>query len=738
MPTESFLTISGGVSGDTETTFQNGYSYYGSDTDWTGFDSGNRNIPGPLADYLDASINEGVSLGSLGQQGVETIARTLTPPQFSVLQIIGEQRPNFSGGITAGTALDVGGDARLGLIATASLSNSLRNRQITRQAAGDTQTEYSRDESAFVTDEHILANAMFSAGLEFGDHVIRWTNLFIRDTVKQASLASYKISDVPEADFLAQNTGWFERQLIDSQIVGEFEFDPVSMDVRFGYARTDRRAPFNLDYVYTRTNNPNQQYGDIFRVDLTGAGQQALQESGVSASFSDLSEDLWYGGLDFSAPLADTLTGSFGMAVSDTYRFTERRAFELRSSVDLNFYNPDGDPNIPPLDPSFIPAFQQILAAVGTRSPWLLYSDATFNLFNVNLLESGSTTPAFAAKLTTLATYGQLEWLPTDTVTVQGGVRFESGVQESIPVGVNNSATGRKVKNDYFLPGLTITYQPDPDLQFRLSGSRTIARPQFRELVSQTYYDPETGRSYNGNPNLNDSELINLEARAEYYLPRKSKVSLAGFYKKIDNPIEAFLTGDGSISYANAPEATLYGAELEAQYFVDLADMGGWFESKQLVLIGNYTFTQSELGVDDQTILIDAGGLPQARPANTIFMDGSALIGQSDHLVNFQVGLEDMDRVQQLTFLVSYATDRPVFRNQGGLPDTIERPGVSFDIVGRQGFTLFGTDAEIKLEARNILGTRHQEYLINSQGLRVDSNTYDVGSKFGASLSVTF
>jgi len=738
VPDESFVTVSGSLSGDTETTFQNSYAYYGSQTDWTGFDNGTRDLSTPLSNYLQDSIANGTSIGSLSQTERENIARTLTPQQFSALQIIDKTRANFSAGLTAGTAFDIGGDARLGLLLTGNLSNKYRNRGITRQEAGASNTDYSRDENDFVTDNHVLANALFSAGLEFGDNVVRFTNLFIRDTVKQASLASYKVSDVADADFLRQNTAWFERQLIDSQVVGEFEFGPLSLDVRGGYARTDREAPYNLTYIYARTNNPNDPFGDIFRVDLSGSGQQALQESGVSVSFSDLKEELWYGGLDLSYEVTPDLTGTVGYAYTDTNRHTERRAFQFRANVDPNFYNPNGDPDIPPLDPALIPALNQALTAVGTRYPYQMLNGSTYALFNVNLLESGSTTPAFDAGLTIHAGYGQLQWLPTSTVTVQGGVRYESAEQSSIPLGANNTATPRTNKNDYFLPGLTLTWEPIDDLQLRASGSRTVARPQFRELISQVYFDPETNRSYSGNPNLNDSKLLNFEARAEYYLTSQSRVSLAGFYKKIDNPIEAFLAGDGTISYANAPKATLYGAELEAQYFYDLVDMGGWFETKQLVLVGNYTYTQSELQVGDQTILIDQGGNASEFPANQIFTDGAPLVGQSDHLINLQLGLEDLDKLQQLTVLVSYASERPTFRSQGGLPDVIEKPGVTLDVVARQGFSFAGTEAELKLEARNILGTRHQEYQINSTGLRIDNNTYDVGQTFAASLSVTF
>src|SRR3546814_8428348 len=63
LPEESFLQIKGSVSGDTETTGRLGYTYYGSDTDWTGFDDGPRDIPFPLRKAI--SSGRAISLDTL-------------------------------------------------------------------------------------------------------------------------------------------------------------------------------------------------------------------------------------------------------------------------------------------------------------------------------------------------------------------------------------------------------------------------------------------------------------------------------------------------------------------------------------------------------------------------------------------------------------------------------------------------------------------------------------------------
>src|SRR5690606_38623129 len=157
--------------------------------------------------------------------------------------------------------------------------------------------------------------------------------------------------------------------------------------------------------------------------------------------------------------------------------------------------------------------------------------------------------------------------------------------------------------------------------------------PQFRELVQQRYFDPEANRSYRGNPFLTDSELTNFEARAEYYLGGGSRASLAGFYKDIERPIEAYIAPEqGSLvtGFANAPKATLYGGEAEVQYNHDLVDLGGWFSNKELVVVGNYTYTKSEtaVGADDTTI--DRFGIE--RPAGLFFVDRAPHVCQSDHV----------------------------------------------------------------------------------------------------------
>lgn len=703
IPDESFLTVGMGISGDTETTFHNGLSYYGSDFDWFGFDDGRRNVPPALQSFF----NSGARLDDLGVDQ-QAIARDLGDPNLILLQKLGNVPANFSASITGGTATDVFDDGRLGFVATGSISNKWRTRDITSQTvlADFTLDNDFRD---VVTSNRVLVNGLVGVGLEVGDHVFRFTNLFIRDSVKQARLSQGE--DFQDDDSIQQQqTAWYERQLIDSQMVAELEFGDLGIDLRGGFAQTRREAPYEYTFTYVRDNAQGLLSDQFINV-------LDRQTGDASVVFSNLKEELWYGGIDFSYPVLDWATLTVGYAYTDTDRYSERREFLFNANTDF----PD---------------------AVGLLRPDLLLGDAIIDAFNIGLIESTEADPAFQAELLVHGAYGKVSLEPVMGLIFDIGVRYEDAEQSVVPVEVfavpTNSGSSTFLSNTYWLPGATITWEPMDSLQLRASASRTIARPQFRELIFQTYYDPETNRQYNGNPLLTDSELTNLELRAEYYLGGSDRVSLAGFYKDITSPIEAFSSFSDNqqiTSFANAPSATLWGVELDVSYTFDLMDMGGFFETKELVLFANYTYTQSDISVQagDVTQLFPGG--PTA--ATNLFIDGRPLTGQSDHLANFQVSLEDIDQLQQFTVLLNYSSERVTSRGTAGLPDIIEDPGLTVDLVFRQGLDLFGTETELKLEARNILGRGNQEFQTNGTQ-RIEVNTYDVGTELSASVSVKF
>jgi len=158
------------------------------------------------------------------------------------------------------------------------------------------------------------------------------------------------------------------------------------------------------------------------------------------------------------------------------------------------------------------------------------------------------------------------------------------------------------------------------------------------------------------------------------------------------------------------------------------------FANRRLVTIANYTFTKSRIKASegDETIV---NGFTQ--PANIYFRDGEPLTGQSDHLANVQVGLENTDRLSQQTLLLTYASKRVTARGPSGQPDLYEYPGLVLDFVAREGFKVAGRDVEIKFEARNLTARKYKEYQESGDN-RVYFNRYKVGTTVALGGSVKF
>lgn len=706
-PRDPFFTIGGSISGDSETTGQLGYTYYGSSSDWTGYTNGNRDLTPALKSFLAS----GQRLSS-GTVNVQDVGKGIVTGRNGILQRDNKTAPNSSLSFSGGKTFDVG-TSQLGVIFGGGYSNKWSTRDTIQQRSlsADVSTADS-DFRQVSTDQRIVTNGLLGLGFEFGENKLRWTNLYIHDTIKQGRLSLGNV-DQTASDIMRQKTAWYERQLIDTQLVGEFEINPdLEIDVRGAYAKSQRDAPYELSTEYVRTNAASDPTGAYFVNVLN------RQRGDARVIFSKLTEKLLSGGIDVTYKLTPDIAVTVGNGYTDTDRVSSRREF---------FYDANGLPS-----------------GVGLLRADLLLQPQIIDFYKIALLEADEGNPAFKATLRTWAGYGKINAQLGDMFNLDAGVRWEKAKQTVVPIQVFNipgaSGAATDLLREYWLPAATLTVDVADQMKLRFSASKTIARPQFRELINQPYFDPDTNRAYRGNPLLVDSQLYNGEARFEYYFAPEQRFSVSTFYKKIKNPIEAFVTNDFTTSFANAPEASLYGAEVDVQKYVDLSNLSSsdFFATRRLVLVANYTYTKSSLKVaaGDSTAVFGAF----STNASDYFRDGSPLTGQSDHIVNFQAGIEDTDKLSQLTFLLTYASDRVTSRGINGTPpqpDVVERPGFRLDLVARQGISIAGQKAELKFELRNLTQTKYREFQRFGDN-RIIYNQYDPGVTASAGLSFNF
>ncbi len=748
IPDKNFISGGATISADDSTTSELGYTYYGGDYDWIGFDDGTRKVPAFIRNAPNGS-------GIIPAAQVAQLSNAST----TLLQRNNQLPANWSGEISGGSVYDIGG-SRLGVIASLSASNTFRTRFATQQDTVSADGTLRNDFRTLLTDNRIVANALIGMGLEFGENTVRWTNVYIHDTLKQARGSAATLYNNASGLRFQQNTNWFERQLIETQLVGEFKLtDAFKVDLRGAYANSKRNAPYErqFDYLCSSTTttglpitNDGGNQADGFQ--CNGAYQVTGRFTPfASIIFSELNEDLWTGQADASYKIDGerpvTLSGGY------FYQATDRSSSRLQ----FNYQTSNGSGTTPQYPYNLL------------RPDYLLSPDVinnacpqTANVLPCTLQLQFSTQAgayAYDASLDVHAGYVQAEGEAFDGLRAVIGLRYETADERVTPVqaGPVRFAPTR-LNNDYFLPAATLTWNFAADMQLRASAAKTISRPQFRELAPQQFRDPDSDRLFFGNPNLRDTRLYNLEARYEWFFKRDQRFTLAGFYKRIDNPIEqvGFYTGADDrlqTGFSYLPKATLYGGEVELQKYFALADVfgGGFFATRRALFIANYTYTKSKI-VADQTCVPDvaAGALAingcaaGFGRAASLFRNGAPLTGQSDHLVNVQIGLEDTAALSQITLLFNYASDRVTNRGPSNLsgvgfqPDIVEHPGIRLDLVARQGVELMGGKFEIKAEARNLTRTRYRESQTFANGNEVFLNRYNLGRVFSLGISATF
>jgi hypothetical protein len=117
------------------------------------------------------------------------------------------------------------------------------------------------------------------------------------------------------------------------------------------------------------------------------------------------------------------------------------------------------------------------------------------------------------------------------------------------------------------LPSINLSYNKDKS-KYRVSLSKTLSRPEFREVANFAYYDFIRNAQILGNSKLEKADIYNLDLKHEWYPRTGENVSVSVFGKKFQNPIEQ-IVAEGSVpsnlllTYTNPNSATLCGVEIE-------------------------------------------------------------------------------------------------------------------------------------------------------------------------------
>jgi len=203
------------------------------------------------------------------------------------------------------------------------------------------------------------------------------------------------------------------------------------------------------------------------------------------------------------------------------------------------------------------------------------------------------------------------------------------------------------------LPSLNATYSTSEKTKVRLSLSKTLARPEFREVSNFAYYDFVRNAQLLGNPNLQKTDIFNSDVKFELYPKSGENISIGFFGKKFFNPIEQ-IVADGSVpsnlllTYKNPKDALVYGVEIELR-----KKLTDWLD-----LYSNTSLINSEVSIN---------GVKRQ------------LQGQSNYVVNGGLNLHKNNNTLNLSY--NRVGDRISAVGFQGYPDIFENSRDVIDIV---------------------------------------------------------
>lgn len=295
------------------------------------------------------------------------------------------------------------------------------------------------------------------------------------------------------------------------------------------------------------------------------------------------------------------------------------------------------------------------------------------------------------------AAYGEFDVLYKGAWRVSGGIRYEEFKQVTVATSSlifsesdldiyyspDKIQDGTIIEDDFY-PALSVTYIESADYQLRFGYGETVVRPDMREIVPVTYYDPLTDIRTIGKSGLKSSPLKNYDARFEYYGDNGNNYTIAAFYKDIQSPIENVLSvgdEDYTMTFVNGETAEVYGIELEWLHGLTWLNDG-------LFTSGNITLSDSEVSIDPAY----AGNL-----TNTV----KRMNGHSKYVLNLQLGYDSANGNHSASLLYNVFGERILASGVGGREDAFEQPFNSLDAV----YSYFPTyNSTIKFKVKNILG----------------------------------
>ena len=646
-----------------QTTFKDAQTYAGGSWDFLGIDDGARSLPDLVkTQAADQPVRQRGRFSTAGFTAEEVQAfgqsfSNIWQPRIKSAPV------NQSYSVSVGNSIGSGGK-ELGYVASFTYDNSLKNTdenwnsfRITADPSGNQILTPFTSYSVQSTTNSILWGSLLNVSLRLSPlHKISVKTLYNRSTDDEARTYTGFNSD-RGTDLLDYRLQYVERGIFTSQLSGEHHFGGFlnsNIEWLLNTSQATRDEPDNREVLYEMRN------GEWTFFDITQSG---------SRFFFDLVDDAQGAKLDWTIPI-DGFGGLASKLKFGTKWSTKDRSFDARR---FRFEQSSGIQRSVDL----------------TQDPEEIFISENIAPGLFQLRETTRATDNYSASQDLWATYMMTDFQISPKWRFVGGLRIENAKQQLIsfdPFAITTQPIEVALDNTDLLPGLNLVYKLTDRTNLRTAYSRTIARPDFRELAPFEFTDFIGGRAVSGNPDLKRSSIDNFDVRYETFPRLGELLAVSAFYKKFHDPIEQIIrpTAQLSVTYQNAKAATNYGLELEFRRRLDAITPA----LEPLSVNVNVTLVKSEIDIEP--------GL------GVQTSDSRALQGQSPYVVNLTLGYDNAERGLQGNMLYNVFGRRISEVGAQGLPDVFEQPRhqVDFNLKKKQGKFTY------KFSAKNLLDSK--------------------------------
>ena len=437
--------------------------------------------------------------------------------------------PALGGNISMGKNFLLGGQT-LSVLASVNLSNDYQNTNNafykTLEATGNVQSDFNYDSYAQMLKMAALGYVGYT--LRESDR-IGYTFFYARNANDEYQCRTGV--DAEGHKLTGSNNVTHIYSLQNHQLNGLHYFadDRLVLDWGASYGMTNSDEPDRRQVMYVHEDGKL----DLFK----------LNRQETMRYFGSLSENEWNGNIGLKWKWNDNSFIKAGI----NYKDKSRDYMGTRFYYNLNRLNPE-------------------ISSIYDTDGFL----NQVNIANGNIVVERKKQPkdSYMAGTGILAGYVMADIYPTKKFLINLGVRYEASRQwvKYTSDGGDWYAKRRDLNTDDFFPTVNLKYSVNEMNVLRFSASRTVTRPSFIEMAPFTYQESYGSAQIRGNENLQNGYNYNFDLRYELFRPNGDMLSVTGYFKFLESPIERIqeLNGGATLhSFRNADNGIATGVEVE-------------------------------------------------------------------------------------------------------------------------------------------------------------------------------